>query len=444
MTESTRSRYLTSNDAEYAAAHASWNLAYQHRPAVVAQPSTVDEVADAVRYAGQRGLKVGIQVTGHGPCALGDDTALLLSLRKLNRFSINPERAEVTLGGGVRWDDLLGAAQDHGLAPLLGSAPHIGAVGYTLGGGFGWLARQHGLAVDRVRSLTVVLADGSVVTASPTEHPDLFWALCGAGAGSLGVVVEMTMGLVPVREVYAGNLLYPADATVEVFGFWREWVRGIDSAMTSSLNIMAFPDLEIVPPPLRGETFTIVRGCHCGDQAEGAALVDRVRAWRAPIADLFGPMPFREMAVISQDPVDPLPATSSGRWLSDADSATVEAMVDFVGGGGLFAELRHSGGTVRRPNPAVSYAARDAEFVLDAVAVTPTSEAVAAAFGALDQLMAATEPHHAALPAYLNFVTLDERRKLARKAFGAADLQRLAAVKRDVDPGGLFGYGVLE
>ena len=99
---------------------------------------------------------------------------------------------------------------------------------------------------------------------------------------------------------------------------------------------------------------------------------------------------------------------------------------------------------MRRPNPAVSYAARDAEFVLDAVAVTPTSEAVAAAFGALDQLMAATEPHHAALPAYLNFVTLDERRKLARKAFGAADLQRLAAVKRDVDPGGLFGYGVLE
>lgn len=442
MTE-TNTEFLTATDLEYAGARASWNLAHHHQPALVVEPRTVDDVINGVRHAARRGLRVGIQVTGHGPCALGDDQALLLSLRRMNQFSINPERAEATLSGGVRWIDMLGAAQAHGLAPLLGSAPHLGAVGYTLGGGLGWLAREHGLAVDQVRTLTVVLADGSVVTTSGSEHPELFWALCGAGAGSLGVVVEMTVGLVPVTEAYAGNLLYPAEAAADVFGLWRDWVREVDPAMTSSLAIMAFPDLDMVPPSLRGREFTIVRGCYCGDPAAGAALVDRVRAWRAPVADLFGPMPFREMAMISQDPVDPLPAASSGRCLADADDSTVAAMVEFVRSGGLFAELRHSGGAVRRPNPAVSFAARDAEFACTAVAVTPTPEANTAAVGALGRLATDTRRHHAALPAYLNFVELDERRLLIADAFPPADLQRLAQVKRDVDPTGLFGYGLV-
>lgn len=337
---------------------------------------------------------------------------------------------------------MLGASQDHGLAPLLGSTPHLGAIGYSLGGGTGWLARQHGLAVDSIRSLTVVLAGGTVVTASPESEPELFWALCGAGGGSLGVVVEMTVGLAPVSEVYAGNLLYPAEAADDVFGFWREWVRGVGSEMTSSLVVMAFPEMEIVPPPLRGQTFTIVRGCHCGDPAEAQALVDGIRSWRTPVVDMFGPLPFREMAAISQDPVDPIPATLTGRWFADADGSSLQAMVEFVGASGLFAELRHSGGAVRTPNPAVCFAARDAEFVLAAVAITPTPESGVAASASAEQLMAATKDHHAAMPGYLNFVELDERRRMVAHAFDTETRQRLAAVKQMVDPDGLFGYGL--
>lgn len=360
----------------------------------------------------------------------------------MREFSIDPDRAEATLSGGVQWSDMVDAAQDHGLAPLLGSAPHTGAVGYTLGGGSGWLARPHGLAVDRVRALTVALADGSVVRASRESETDLFWALCGAGGGSLGVVVEMTVGLAPVSEAYAGNLLYPAEAAADVFGFWRDWVRDLSDDMTSAFVVMAFPDVEFVPAPLRGQTFTIVRGCHAGDLTEGQALIDRIRAWRAPVADMFGPLPFRQNGMISQDPVDPAPATTSGRWFADADSSTLESMVEFVRSGGTFAELRHSGGAVRTPNPAACFAARDAEFLLSAVAITPTPEAVVAAYAGLDRLTATTAGHHAALPGYLNFVELDERRRMVAYAFDPATRQRLAEIKRAVDPGDLFGYGL--
>ncbi len=288
----------------------------------------------------------------------------------MRHVGIDPQARTATVEGGARWSAVLSAASEHGLAPLLGSSPGIGVVGYTVGGGFGWLGRRHGLAVDRVRSATIVLADGTVVVATAETQPDLFWALLGAGGGSLGIVVELTFELVKVRDVYAGNLLYPADAAADVFAFWRTWIDGLPPELTSSFLLMCFPPLDAVPAPLRGQTFAIVRGCHCGELRDGAALVDAWRTWRPPAMDLWGPMPFSEMATISQDPVDPLPAATYGRWLASVDDGLLDAMRGAVAGGAIFAEVRHGGeGAVGRPNPQVGYAARDgaAEAFPDAV-----------------------------------------------------------------------------
>lgn len=421
-----------------------WNLSFQHRPAAIAEPTSVSDVVAAVANARSRGLRVAIQATGHGPTALADEQSLLLSLRHLDWLTIDSDRATATVGGGALWAPVLAQAQEHGLAPLLGSSPHLGAVGYSLGGGLGWLARRHGLAVDRVRRLTVVLADGAVVVASPSEHTELFWALLGAGAGSLGVVVEMETELVPVTDVYAGNLFYPIDAAAAVFDRWCAWIEEADADFTSSFLLSSFPDLDIVPPPLRGRSFTIVRGCHCGDPAEGAALVDRWRAWREPVLDFFAPTPFRQMAAISQDPVDPLPALTSGRWLQEVDRTTFTAISDLMTQPGLlFSEIRHVDGALAQPNPAASFAAREGRFTLEGVAITPTPEAFGAARAALDRLTAATTHQHAPLPGYLNFVEVDERRRMVERAFGAETRRRLSEVKRAVDPDDVFGYGLV-
>ncbi|MFW6034147.1 MAG: FAD-binding oxidoreductase [bacterium] len=434
------------DDPRYDEARSAWNLAYTHRPAVVVDAGSVADVVEAVHYAAAHGLTVAVQATGHGVAVPADDAVLLLT-RWLDHVQVHPAAGTATVGGGATWVPVLAAAQREGLAPLLGSSPGVGAVGYTLGGGFGWLARRYGLSADRVRSITIVLADGWVVQATPSSHPDLFWALLGGGAGTLGVVVEMEIDLVPVADVYAGNLLYPVDAASEVFEFYREWSADLPDEITSAFNITAFPTFDIVPEPLRGRTFAIVRGCHCGDPGEAAALIDRWRAWRTPEFDMFGPMPFAEAAAISQDPVDPIPATTSGRWLTGLSDDVPAAMLDALAGGDgsspiLFTEVRQAGGAIARSGSGTSFSTRDAACSLEVVGITPGPEVMADAkqrmrslFGRLDGLI-----HPRGV--YLNFTEGEERVAEARNAFDGATWAKLAAVKADVDPGNVFAHGI--
>lgn len=434
-------------DPGYPEACACWNLAWTHRPAIVVGTRSEGDVVRAIGHAAEHGLAVAVQATGHGVTVPADEDCLLIATTALDGVRVDAEAGTATVGGGAAWSRVLDAAQEHGLAPLMGSAPHVGAVGYTLGGGFGWLGRKHGLAVDGVRSLRVALADGRIVTTSPSNEPELFWAMCGAGAGTLGVVVEMTIALVPVADVYAGNLFYPLDAAREVFDFYRAWLDGVPEEMTSAFNITAFPPLEAVPEPLRGRTFVVVRGCHAGEAGAGAALLDEWRRRREPLMDTWGRLPFARSAEISQDPVDPVPAGSSGRWLRSLDDGVLDAMLDAVVGGDgpspmLFAEARHAGGAIGRPNPSVSFAARDAEHSLELVGLIATPEADTELERRFADAWRRVAPNLADLPGYVNFADGQERVQTARQAFDDERWQRLAAVKRRYDPAGLFGNGL--
>src|SRR5690625_2202961 len=139
---------LDPTDDLYAETCAGWNLAWTQRPAAVVHAASENDVTHAVRYAAAQGLSVAVQNTGHGVTVTADEQSVLIVTKGLDQVSIDPQARTATIGGGVTWEPVLAAAQEHGLAPLLGSAPHVGAVGYSLGGGFGWLARKHGLAVD--------------------------------------------------------------------------------------------------------------------------------------------------------------------------------------------------------------------------------------------------------------------------------------------------------
>lgn len=432
------------DDPGFSATSTPWNLDFQHRPAMVVEAGSVADVVAAIGYARAGGLKVAVQATGHGVTAPADGAVLIIT-RGLDRVCVDAEQRSASVGGGATWAPVLGAAQACGLAPLLGSSPHTGAVGYTLGGGFGWLGRRYGLAAEHVTSLRVVLADGSVVAASETSESELFWALRGAGSGSLGVVVEMEIGLVPVASVYAGNLFYPIEAVHEAFEFYRAWSEGITNDFTSSFDIFNFPPIDMFPETLRGRAFVIVRGCHCGDEAEAASLIDRWRRWRQPEIDTFGSMPFREMASISQDPVDPIPARSSARWLTGIDESVVDAMLEVVLGGEspspiLFAETRHGGGAISGSVADTSYVAPEAERLLQVVGVTPDPQARASAGSRIETLWKSLS--HRVDSVYLNLTEGEERRAETRNAFDFASWRRLAEVKRRVDPENLFAHGL--
>ena len=435
-------------DPGYAAACAGFNLSHQQRPALVVEVADAEDVAATVRFARVHALSVAVQATGHGLARVADERAVLIVTRALDSVEVDPDARTAWVGAGARWAPVLTAAQKHGLAPLLGSSPHVGAVGYTLGGGMGWLARKHGLSCDLVRRFQLVTPDGELVEASDATNTDLFFALRGAGAGSLGIVTGMEIGLVEVGTVYAGNLLYPASMAHEVLARWRAWLPTVPDELTSAVTLMNFPPLSEVPEPVRGRSFVIVRGCFAGDLAEGERLLAHWRGWCAPELDLFGPLPFAEVATISNDPVDPMPGMSTGTWLDDLDAAAVDALVvGTFGTGGppplVLSELRHAGGAITRNDPdgATSFGNRDALISLQMVGVTPTPEARTAFTAHTGAIRGALGPCLTG-GTYLNWLEGDEKRGALRAAVGDRVAARLRAVKVRLDPDDTFDRGL--
>jgi FAD/FMN-containing dehydrogenase len=432
-------------DPGYDDARAAWNLAFDARPALVVEPQAVEDVVAAVAFAEEADLGVAVQATGHGVAGCSDEE-LLISTRRLRTFEIEPTTRSARIGAGMTWGPVLAEAQRHGLAPLVGSAPHVGAVGYTLGGGMGWLARAHGLAADTVRAAELVTADGRWRRVDADHDPDLLWALRGGGAGSLGVVTALEVELVEVPQVYAGNLLYPPELAEEVFARFRDWVADVPDELTSAVAVVNYPPFEEVPAPVRGRSFAVVRGCWCGPVEEGAALFDQWRSWRSPELDLVRPMPFAEMAEISQDPVDPVPALVGTESLVELTPAASRTLIEHtLPAGGppalMFSEVRHGGGALRAQGRGAGHARlRDVGFVTHVVGVPDPVEPVRLP-AHLASLRTALAPHRAE-HAYLNFLDGEERQRRTAEAFTAEERRQLRQVKERVDPRDRFRFGL--
>ena len=202
-------QYVFPDDSRWDDARQSWNLAADLRPAVVVLPATVEDVVGAVEYAAERDLKVVVQGTGHGASVHGSlDGTLLLNMREMRAVEIDAQNRRARVEAGALWEDVVTPATEQGLTALHGSSPNVGVVGYSLGGGIGWLARKHGLSAESVLAVEVVTADGTLLRADRTQNTELFWALRGGGGG-LGVVVAMEIALYEVEELVAGMMIWP-------------------------------------------------------------------------------------------------------------------------------------------------------------------------------------------------------------------------------------------
>lgn len=428
---------FTPGDPEYDRARAGFNLVFDQHPALVVMATRADDVFEAVCYAAERGLDIAVQATGHG-VAGGADGALLINTARMTGVAIDPAARTARIEGGTQWGEVLAAAQTHGLAPLLGSSTTVGAVGYTLGGGFGWLGRKYGLSCDNVVSFEVVTAECEQLTVSAEENAELFWGLRGGGGG-LAVITAMTVRLFPVAAVYGGQLIYPAESAAAVLRRWRDWLPGLPDEMSTSVKIMNLPDLPFIPEPLRGRTVVVLSGCYCGPVDEGAALIDGWRAWQTPFIDAFRVMPFAEAATISQDPEEPMPGVTTGAWLRELSDETIDTLVRYgtlqEGRAPLvFTEVRHAGGAVAGAGATPSaFGHRDAELLLAAVGMAPTPPARDAVKGYIGRMLAALQPALAGT-VYMNFLEGDEKNERVRQGFPAETLARLAALKARYDP----------
>src|SRR3954447_19683045 len=214
---------VTPEDANWDEARQAWNLAVDQQPAAVAIPESEHDVVEIVRFARDRGLKVAAQSTGHSAAPMENALAqtVLVKLHKLRKVEIDPERRVARVGAGTIWIEAVQAAAEHGLAALAGSSPDVGITGYSLGGALSWIGRKYGLQTNNVTAVEIVTADGCLVRADKDNEPDLFWAVRGGG-GNFGVVTALEFRLHPIREVYAGMLVYPQERSEEVLKTWRD------------------------------------------------------------------------------------------------------------------------------------------------------------------------------------------------------------------------------
>ena len=437
---------LTANEAAYEDLRLAWNRAHEHNPALIVVPGSAADVATAVRHAVDHGLAVAVQATGHGVARPAQGSMLILT-HALDWVDVDAAARTARFGAGVKWERVLGPATEHGLAPLVGSTPDVSAVGYTLGGGVGWLSNRYGLSSDAVRSIEIVTADGEIRRATPDSEPDLFWALRGGGAGSFGVVTEMEIDLMPVPSLYAGNLLYPASMAREVAARYREWITSTPDELTSSIVFMNFPPFEDVPEIIRGKSFTIIRGAFTGSDTAGAELMRFWREWQAPALDMWGRIPFSQVATISNDPVDPMMGAVSTEWLASLDADTVDILVEamFEQNGPsplIVAEVRNIGGAVARtPIYPSAYGNRSQQHLLELIGAGMDEASIRAVEAFIGTTREKLAPHLAG-GAYLNFLEGAEKTARSSEGFEPDSWKRLRQIKATYDPANLFSHGV--
>jgi len=433
---------LTPDDAGYDAARMGWNVAVQQHPALIVVANSAADVAAAVRFASKQGLGVAVRSTGHGVIRPADDNLLIVT-SPMADVQVDAAAQTAWIEAGAKWGQVLPKTQAVGLAPLLGSSPGVGAIGYTLGGGLGWLARKYGLAADSVRRFEVVTADGQMRTASDDENADLFWALRGGGGG-FALVTGMEVQLVPVTMVFGGNLVYPAAMAGEVLRRFRDWIPSLPEEFTAGFAIMNLPPLPIIPEFLRGKSVVMVRGCFCGAVEQGQALLQPWLDWQAPIANLFHPMPFTEVATVSNDPSDPMPSYTTGAWLRELSDEVIDTLVQFAvakdGPSPLIStEVRYIAGALGRVAPdANAFSYRHATMMLGIIGMAPTPEAHAFVDGYAKQFKGALQPYLDGT--YTNYMEGEEGRASASIAFSPEHYRRLAAIKATYDPGRLFDF----
>ena len=418
-------------------ARRAWNLAVDQRPAAVALPESVDDVVAAVDYARTLGLRVAVQGTGHGAPGAAMDGTLLVNTARMTGVEIDVDARVARVAAGTIWADVVDAAVEHGLTALHGSAPDVGVVGYSLGGGIGWMARKHGLSSSSVLSAEVVTADGEVVRADPETNPDLFWALRGGG-GSFGVVTALEIALYPVTEAYAGWLIWPMERAGEVLGAWAEWTRSAPEEVTSAGRLLQIPPIPEMPEPLRGRQVVVVEAAYLGDEESGRELL-RPLLDLEPEIDTFATVPARALTELHQDPPNPVPGRGEG-WLLDAfDAPAAAAVVEAAAMDGtaplISFEVRHLEGALGRPDPNGGVLSHfEAPYAVYSIGVATGPEAVQAIDGRIAEIRAASEPW-LSRSAYFNFA---ERDVEPSSLYPSGVYERLTAIRAQVDPDALF------
>jgi FAD/FMN-containing dehydrogenase len=411
------------------------------RPAVIVQPADAGDVEPAIQFARANALEISVRGAGHNIAGNAVcNGGMMIDFSNMRNVRVDAGKKRAYVGPGATLADLDNATQQHGLATPVGINSTTGIAGLTLGGGFGWLTRKHGMTIDNLISAEVVSADGKRLRASEKDNAELFWALRGGG-GNFGVVTEFEFALHPVGpEILAGLIVFPFAQAKQVLTRYRQFADTAREDLSVWVVLRQAPPLPFLPENVHGQEVVVLPIFYADAVAEGQKLVERLRTFGDVLGEHIGAQPYTQW----QKAFDPLLAPGARNYwkshnFTELSDGALDAIIEYAGklpSPQCEIFIGHIAGAANRVAPdAMAYAHRDAKFVLnvhgrwDSPAQDVSCVEWARAF------FNASAPY-ASAGAYVNFMTEEEGNRVAA-AYGS-NYDRLVQIKRRYDPENVF------
>jgi FAD/FMN-containing dehydrogenase len=440
LRDGVRAPVVIAGDPGYDELRAVHNGMFDRRPKVIVRPEQVADVVAGVGFARENGLDLSIRGGGHSAPGFGtNDGGVVLDLSLLRYVYVDPAADTARAGGGATWGDFNYATHAFGLATTGGIISTTGIGGLTLGGGIGHLTRKYGLSIDNLLSAQVVLADGSVVTASAVEHPDLFWALRGGG-GNFGVVTSFEFQLHPVRDVHVGLFFYELDCAGDLFRFFREFIPTADESYGAFPAFQIAPPGPVIPEDRQGDTFCAAIVVWAGELAKGESAMSPFRDVAPVVAELSTPMPYPMVNALF-DAIYPkgIRAYWKGNFVKEVSDELIEQHLVHGPKVPEVSATMHmypiNGACHRVGADETAFAYRDATFATVILDSWHDPALDKERIQWVRDYADATAPHSEP-GGYINFMAADDTGRVAVNYRG--HLARLAEVKRSYDPHNQF------
>ena len=428
---------LTPDHPDYEEERTVWNAMIDRLPALIARCRSADDVAKAIRLARDERLLVSVKGAGHNIAGNAVcDGGLMISLSHMREVEVDPGSRIARVEPGATLADVDAATQQHGLATPVGINSTTGIAGLTLGGGFGWLTREHGMTIDNLVGADVVLLSGERVRASEEENTDLFWAIRGGG-GNFGIVTRFDFRLHPVGpEVLAGLIVHPFDSARPVLEYYREFVAGLPDETTVWVVMRKAPPLPFLPEDWHGREVVVLAAFHAGDPEEGERILAPIMEFGDPIAVAVGVQPYTAW----QQAFDPLLTPGARNYwkshdLAEVGDGLIDDIVDAVNRVPtpmcevLLVQMGGEAGRVAAD--ATAYPHRSTRFILNTHTRWESQDQDAECIAWARNLFEAAA-RHATGGVYVNFMPEDEGDRVAQAYGGNHD--RLVEIKRRYDP----------
>jgi len=435
-----RGAILQPGDAGYDAARKVYNGMIDRRPALMVRCADVADVIAAVNYARTNNMLTAIRGGGHNGGGLGTcDDGLVIDLSPMKGIRVDLAARTVTVGAGCVWGDVDHATYPFGLAVPSGFISSTGVGGLTLGGGIGYLTRQYGLTIDNLLSADVVLADGSMVTASARSHSDLFWALRGGG-GNFGVVTSFEFRAHPVKDVYAGPTFWPLEQSEEVLAAYRDFILRAPEYVNGFFAFLTIPPSPMFPEHLHMRKVCGVMWVCTGPADRAAEATKPMRSIGTPVLDHQGEMP---LPVVNSLFDALYPAGLQWYWRADfVKELNPEAIARHAKHGAELPTMHSTmhlyaidGAAHRVGKDETAFSYRDANWAEVIVGVDPDPANAGKITKWCKDYFDALHPYSAG-GAYVNFM-MDEGQERVQASF-RENYERLVQIKSKYDPSNLF------